>query len=35
MKADYYEKWSELLWEQSVLTDLAQQFSCACPEAET
>ena len=25
VKADYYEKWSELLWEQSVLTDLTQQ----------
>ncbi len=25
VKADYYEKWSELLWEQAILTDLEQQ----------
>ncbi len=29
VKADYYEKWSELLWEESVLTDLTHQFSRA------
>lgn len=29
VKADFYEKWSELLWEQSVLTDLKQQLARA------
>jgi multidrug resistance efflux pump len=29
VQSDYYERWSELLWEQSVLSDLTQQFARA------
>jgi multidrug resistance efflux pump len=29
VKADYYEKWSELLWEESVLTDITHQLNRA------